>query len=98
MLTMTQKTKADTVVKKKKGPIMEKLVLLITAVVVLGQGTTQARATDHETYTPQQIKEMPRFSGIENRRCPKARYPSVKRRLECKKRVRVEIYEKSKAT
>ena len=61
MLTMTQKTKADTVVKKKKGPIMEKLVLLITAVVVLGQGTTQARATDHETYTPQQIKEMPRM-------------------------------------
>ena len=76
---------------------MEKLTLLIATVLVLGQGTTEARAANHEAYTPQQIKEMPRFSSIENQRCPSARYPSVKKRLTCKKEVRVEIYEKRQA-
>ena len=37
---------------------------------------------------------MPRFASIEQQRCPKARYPSVKNRLECKHEVRVEIHEK----
>ena len=37
---------------------------------------------------------MPRFSGLENRRCPKSRYRSVKKRLECKHEVRIEIFEK----
>ncbi len=40
---------------------------------------------------------MPRVSSIEQQRCPKARFTSVKKRLECKKEVRVEIYEKRKA-
>tara|TARA_B100000780_G_scaffold276213_1_gene244384 strand:+ start:155 stop:322 length:168 start_codon:yes stop_codon:yes gene_type:complete len=43
---------------------------------------TEARAaSDQAVYTPEQIKEMPRFSGIENRRCPKSRYRSVKKHL-----------------
>ncbi len=47
-------------------------------------------------YTEQEIQNMPRYSSIEQQRCPKAKYPSVKKRLECKKEVRVEIYEKHK--
>ncbi len=40
---------------------------------------------------------MPRFSSIEQQRCPKARYPSVKNRLECKHEVRIEIFEERQA-
>lgn len=72
---------------------MKKLLLTAT-VLTLGLGTAQAGVED---YTPEQIKEMPRFSSIENRRCPKSRYPLGKKRMECKKEVRVEIYEKRKA-
>ena len=71
-----------------------KTLLLTAAVLTLGLGTAQAGVED---YTPEQIKEMPRFASIEQQRCPKARYPSVKKRLECKKEVRVEVYEKRKA-
>ncbi len=73
---------------------MKTLMLLTAAVLTIGLGTARADVSD---YTPDQIKEMPRFSSIEQQRCPKARYPSVKKRLECKKEVRVEIYEKRKA-
>ncbi len=45
-------------------------------------------------YTQEQIDQMPRFSSIERQRCPSARYPSVTKRLECKKEVRIEIFEK----
>ena len=55
---------------------------------------SQAGVSD---YTPEQIKEMPRFSSIEQQRCPKARYSSVKKRLACKKEVRVEIFEKRRS-
>lgn len=70
---------------------MKTLVLLTAAVLTFGLSTAQAGVDD---YTPEQIKEMPRFSSIEQQRCPKARYPSVKDRLECKKEVRVKIFEK----
>lgn len=72
---------------------MKTLILLTAATLTLGIGTAQAGVED---YTPEQIKDMPRFSSIENRRCPKSRYPLGKKRMECKKEVRVEIYEKRK--
>lgn len=70
---------------------MKTFMLLTAAIFTLGLGTAQAGVED---YTPEQIKEMPRFSNTENRRCPKSRIKSIKKRLECKKEVRVEIYEK----
>ena len=70
---------------------MKTLTLLTVVILSLGLGTAQAGVND---YTPEQIKEMPHFSSIEQQRCPKARYPSVKKRLECKKEVRVELFEK----
>ena len=70
---------------------MKTLTLLTVAVLTLGLGTAQAGVGD---YTPEQIKEMPRFASIEQQRCPSARFPSVKKRLECKKEVRVELFEK----
>jgi hypothetical protein len=73
---------------------MKTLMLLTAAALTIGLGTAQADVSD---YTPEQIKEMPRFSSIEQQRCPSARFTSVKKRLECKKEVRVELYEKRKA-
>lgn len=73
---------------------MKTLTLLTAVILSLGLGSAQADVND---YTPEQIKDMPRFASIEQQRCPSARYPSVKKRLECKKEVRVEIYEKRKA-
>ncbi len=73
---------------------MKKLMLLTALTMTLGLGTAQAGVDD---YTPEQIKEMPRYSSIEQQRCPSAKFTSVKKRLECKKEVRVEIYEKRKA-
>lgn len=70
---------------------MKTLMLLTATVLTIGLGTAQAGVSD---YTPEQIKEMPRFSSIEQQRCPKSRYRSVKKRLECKKEVRVELFEK----
>lgn len=73
---------------------MKKLMLLTALVFTLGMTNAQAGVDD---YTPEQIKEMPRYSSIEQKRCQSAKFTSVKKRLECKKKVRVEIYEKSKA-
>ncbi len=73
---------------------MKTLTLLTAAIIMLGLGAAQAGTQD---YTPEQIKEMPRFSSIEQQRCPKARFTSVKKRLECKKEVRVELFEKRQA-
>ena len=70
---------------------MKKLALLTVSILSLGYGQAYAEKSD---YTPEQIKEMPRFASIEQQRCPKARYPAIKNRLECKHEVRVEIYEK----
>lgn len=72
---------------------MKTLMLITAAVLTIGVGSAKADVSD---YTPEQIKEMPRFASIEQQRCPKSRYPSVKKRMECKKEVRVEIYEKRK--
>lgn len=69
---------------------MKTLSLLTIVVLLFGAGTAHAEVT----YTPEQIKEMPRFSSIENQRCPKSRYQSIKKRLECKHEVRIEIFEK----
>lgn len=74
---------------------MKKLAILTASILTIGIGTAYAQ---HKGYTEGQIKEMPRFASIEQQRCPKARYPSVKNRLECKHEVRVEIYEKRKDT
>tara|TARA_R110002095_G_scaffold35349_2_gene33327 strand:+ start:3858 stop:4082 length:225 start_codon:yes stop_codon:yes gene_type:complete len=71
---------------------MKKLMLLTALTLTVGMSNAHAGVDD---YTPEQIKEMPHYSSIEQQRCPKARYPSVKKRLECKKEVRVEIYEKN---
>ena len=73
---------------------MKTLMLITTAVLTIGVGSAKADVND---YTPEQIKEMPRFSSIEQQRCLKSRYRSVKKRLECKKEVRVEIFEKRQA-
>lgn len=73
---------------------MKTLMLITTAVLTIGVGSAKADVND---YTPEQIKEMPHFSSIEQQRCPSARYRSVKKRLECKKEVRVELYEKRKS-
>jgi hypothetical protein len=60
---------------------MKKLTITLLSVFLLGFVLPQAEAME---YTPEQIKEMPRFSSIENQRCPSARYPSVKSKLACK--------------
>ena len=92
-LTTSMKRKLNMFNSTKKETIM-KLVLLTATALTIGFGSAQAGVSD---YTPEQIKEMPRFASIENVRCPSARYPSVKKRLECKKEVRVELFEKRKA-
>ena len=73
---------------------MKKLFLLTALTLTFGLGIAKAGVDD---YTPEQIKEMPQYSSIEQQRCPKSRYRSVKKRLECKKEVRVEIFEKRQA-
>ena len=70
---------------------MKKLTITLLSVFLLGFVLPQAEAME---YTPEQIKEMPRFSSIENQRCPSARYPSEKNRLACKQDVRIKIFEK----
>ena len=70
------------------------LTLTCVSIATLGMASAQA---DSGQYTQEQIKEMQRFASIEQQRCPSARFTSVKKRLECKKEVRVEIFEKRKA-
>lgn len=72
---------------------MKTLTLLTATILALGFSPAQAES-HQKNYTPEQIKEMPRFSSIENQRCPSARYPSVKNRLACKQDVRIKIFEK----
>ncbi len=68
----------------------------LTCVSIATLGMASANA-DTGKYTQEQIDQMPRFSSIEQQRCPSARYPSVKNRLECKKEVRIEVFEKRQA-
>ncbi|MGH1399165.1 MAG: hypothetical protein ACRBCT_08125 [Alphaproteobacteria bacterium] len=71
-------------------------LLTLTCVSIATLGMAAAHA-DTGQYTPEQIKEMPRFASIEQQRCPSARFTSVKKRLACKKEVRIENYEKRQA-
>lgn len=71
-------------------------LLTLTCVSIFALGMTSAQAETGK-YTQEQIDQIPRFSSIEQQRCPSARYPSVKKRLECKKEVRIEIFEKREA-
>ena len=73
---------------------MRTIICLTLTSLTLGLTLAQAEPMK---YTQEKINKMPRFSSIEQQRCPKARFPSVKNRLECKKEVRVEIYEKRNA-
>lgn len=70
------------------------LTLTCVSIAALGMASVHA---DTGKYTQEQIDEMPRFSSIEQQRCPSARYPSVKNRLECKKEIRIELFEKRQA-
>ena len=70
------------------------LTLACLSITTLDMASAHA---DTGKYTQEQIDQMPRFSSIEQQRCPSARFTSVKKRLECKKEVRVELYEKRKA-
>jgi len=40
------------------------------------------------------VKPMKQYASIEQLRCPKSRYHSVKKRLECKHKVREELNQK----
>lgn len=72
-----------------------KNTLLLTA-MILTTNTGLASAAS-EKYTQEEIDQMPRFSSIEQVRCPSAKFHSVKKRLECKEKVRIELYEKQKS-
>ena len=73
---------------------MKKLTILTLTFATLGLATAQAQPVQ---YTQEQLDQMPRYSSIEQQRCPKARYPSVKKRMECKQEVRIELFEKQQA-
>lgn len=73
---------------------MKKLAILTLTFATLGLATAQAQPVK---YTQEQIDQMPRLSSIEQQRCPKSRYSSVKKRLECKQEVRIELFEKRQA-
>jgi len=70
------------------------LTLTCVSIATIGIGSAHA---DTGKYTQELIDQMPRFSSIEQQRCPSARFTSLKKRLECKKEVRVEIFEKRQA-
>jgi len=74
---------------------MKSLLPLMAAFIFIGLSSVQAESVQHN-YTAEQMKEMPRYSSIENQRCPSAKYPSVNKQLQCKKEVRIELYEKRK--
>lgn len=76
---------------------MKILTLTIAGALFLA-GCTHTGGGSFEGYTMQQIREMPRFSSIERTRCPKARFITVKDRLECKYRIRIDMYEKRQNT
>lgn len=71
-----------------------KFMILIAAILSIGISTVYA---DTKKYTKEQIKEMPMFSSIERKQCPKSRYASIRKRLQCKEKVRIRLYEKQVA-
>lgn len=73
---------------------MKRLAILTLTFATLGLATAQAQPVQ---YTQEQLDQMPRYNSIEQERCPKARYPSVKKHMECKQEVRIELFEKQQA-
>lgn len=61
---------------------MKNIIVLLFA---LGLAACSAIGSNAET------AGLKQYSSIEQQRCPKARYPSVHKRLECKHRVREEL-------
>ena len=66
-----------------------KSLLTFTFIALLGVSGVAKADQNAETIA---VEDMPRFASIEQQRCPKSRYPSVKKRLECKHEVRREIF------
>ena len=54
-------------------------------------GLMVAITTGNASAADEGVKPMKQFASIEQIRCPKARYHSVKKRLECKHEVRAEL-------
>lgn len=63
-----------------------KIILLLAAIL----GLSACAATPNST-AEHGAKPMKQYTSIEQVRCPKARYHSVKKRLECKQEVRAEL-------
>lgn len=61
---------------------MKKITILL-----LSLGLAACSATESQTAAD----GLKQYSSIEQQRCPKSRYPSVHKRLECKHRVREEL-------
>ena len=59
-------------------------------------GLSACSLTNSET-AENGVKSMKQYSFIEQTRCPKSRYHSVKKRLECKHEVREELNQKEAA-
>ncbi len=59
-------------------------------------GLSACSLTNSET-AENGVKPMKQYSSIEQLRCPKSRYHSVKKRLECKREVREELNQKEAA-
>lgn len=60
-----------------------KIIILVASILGLS-----ACAVTTDTTAENGIQPMKQYASIEQVRCPKARYPSVKKRLECKHEVR----------
>ncbi len=69
-----------------------KLIALSIALI----GLSACSLTTNET-TDNGAKPMKQYASIEQLRCPKSRYHSVKKRLECKHEVREELNKKEVA-
>lgn len=63
---------------------------IATALLLLGLAACSATGSNAET------SGLKQYSSIEQQRCPSARYHSVHKRLECKRRVREEINQSEK--
>lgn len=68
---------------------------LITLFIALS-GLSACSLTSNET-VKDGVQPVKQYSSIERLRCPKSRYHSVKKRLECKREVREELNQKEAA-
>tara|TARA_B100000029_G_C16720718_1_gene646883 strand:- start:8 stop:247 length:240 start_codon:yes stop_codon:yes gene_type:complete len=67
-----------------------KIIMLFAAALSLSACAATTNSTAENGAKP-----MKQYASIEQVRCPKARYHSVKKRLECKQKVRAELNEQS---